>query len=75
MKLTPKDIASMLDHSTLQPFLTQDDVRKGCEIALRYSTASVCARRSATPGRPSRAPSPSTSHALPATWSKAMKSQ
>lgn len=44
MKLTPKDIASMLDHSTLQPFLTQEDVRKGCEIALRYSTASVCAR-------------------------------
>ena len=44
MKLTPKDIAKMLDHSTLQPFLTQEDVRKGCEIALQYDTASVCAR-------------------------------
>ena len=44
MKLTPKDIAKMLDHSTLQPFLTQEDVRKGCEIALKYGTASVCAR-------------------------------
>jgi deoxyribose-phosphate aldolase len=44
MKLTPKDIAKMLDHSTLQPFLTQEDVRKGCEIALQYGTASVCAR-------------------------------
>ena len=44
MKLTPADIASMLDHSTLQPFLTQEDVRKGCEVALKYSTASVCAR-------------------------------
>ena len=44
MALTPKDIASMLDHSTLQPFLTQADVRKGCEIALHYHTASVCAR-------------------------------
>ena len=43
-KLTPKDIAKMLDHSTLQPYLTQDDVRKGCEIALQYQTASVCAR-------------------------------
>ena len=42
--LTPKDIASMLDHSTLQPFLTQTDIRKGCELALRYETASVCAR-------------------------------
>ncbi len=42
--MTPKDIAKMLDHSTLQPYLTQEDVRKGCEIALRYDTASVCAR-------------------------------
>ena len=44
MKLTPKDIAKMLDHSTLQPYLTQDDVRRGCEIALKFGTASVCAR-------------------------------
>ena len=44
MKLHPKDIAAMLDHSTLQPFLTQEDIRKGCEVALRYHTASVCAR-------------------------------
>ncbi len=44
MSLTPHDIAKMLDHSTLQPFLTQDDIRKGCEVALRYDTASVCAR-------------------------------
>ncbi|HPF87189.1 MAG TPA: deoxyribose-phosphate aldolase [Candidatus Limiplasma sp.] len=44
MKLTPKDIAKMLDHSTLQPYLTQDDIRSGCEIALKYGTASVCAR-------------------------------
>ncbi len=44
MSITPQEIAKMLDHSTLQPFLTQDDVRKGCEIALKYQTASVCAR-------------------------------
>ncbi len=44
MLITPKDIAKMLDHSTLQPFLTQEEVRKGCEIALKYDTASVCAR-------------------------------
>ena len=42
--LTPADIASMLDHSTLQPWLTEADIRKGCEIALKYHTASVCAR-------------------------------
>ncbi len=44
MSLTPKDIAAMLDHSTLQPWLTEDDIRHGCEIALKYQTASVCAR-------------------------------
>lgn len=42
--LTPKDIASMLDHSTLQPFLTDEDIVKGCEIAKKYGTATVCAR-------------------------------
>ncbi len=44
MSLTPADIASMLDHSTLQPYLTEDDIRKGAEIALKYHTASMCAR-------------------------------
>ncbi len=44
MSLTPADIASMLDHSTLQPFLTEDDIRRGAEVALKYHTASMCAR-------------------------------
>lgn len=44
MSLTPHEIAKMLDHSTLQPNLTQEDIRKGCEIALKYDAASVCAR-------------------------------
>ena len=44
MSLTPSDIAAMLDHSTLQPYLTEDDIRRGCELALQYRTASVCAR-------------------------------
>ena len=42
--LTAKDIAKMLDHSTLQPFLTEDDIKKGCDIALKYECATVCAR-------------------------------
>ena len=29
MKLTPQDIAKMLDHSTLQPFLTQERHSQG----------------------------------------------
>ncbi len=44
MPITAKDIAQMLDHSTLQPFLTEEDIIKGCKTALRYGTASVCAR-------------------------------
>ena len=44
MGVTPKDIAKMLDHSTLQPFLTDADIEKGCDIALKYDTASVCSR-------------------------------
>lgn len=44
MPITLRDIAKTLDHSTLQPFLTEDDIRKGCDIALQYGTATVCAR-------------------------------
>ncbi|MBQ2461176.1 MAG: deoxyribose-phosphate aldolase, partial [Clostridia bacterium] len=44
MSLTPHDIAKMLDHSTLQPYLTEDEIRHGAEIALKYDTASMCAR-------------------------------
>ncbi len=44
MSISLRDIAKMLDHSTLQPFLTEDDIRKGCDIALQYDTATVCAR-------------------------------
>ncbi|MBR4501350.1 MAG: deoxyribose-phosphate aldolase [Clostridia bacterium] len=42
--MTLKEIAKLLDHSTLQPFLTDDDIRRGCDIALKYETATVCAR-------------------------------
>lgn len=42
--LNAKQIAKLLDHSTLQPYLTDDDIRRGCDIALKYETATVCAR-------------------------------
>ncbi len=38
------DIASKLDHSTLQPFLTKKDIIEGCEIAKKWHCATVCAR-------------------------------
>lgn len=44
MSITLQEIAKMLDHSTLQPFLTPDDIKKGCDIALEYDVATVCAR-------------------------------
>ena len=35
-------IAKMIDHSLLKPTLTDDDLEKGCRLALAYDVASVC---------------------------------
>ena len=40
--VTTKDIAKMIDHSLLRPNLTQEDIKKGLEIAKAYDTATVC---------------------------------
>lgn len=40
------EIAQMIDHSLLRPELTEEDVRKGCEIAKKYKVATVCCRPS-----------------------------
>jgi len=42
--ITSREIAKMLDHSTLQPTLTEKDIIAGCELALRHDVATVCAR-------------------------------
>lgn len=42
MSYTPRDIAKMIDHSLLRPELTRDDVVRGCRVARRLDTASVC---------------------------------
>jgi deoxyribose-phosphate aldolase len=44
MDYTCHDIAQMIDHSLLRPELTDEDIRKGCEIARRYKVATVCCR-------------------------------
>ena len=41
MAIIPHDIAKMLAHSTLQPFLTEADIRKGCELALKYDLSLI----------------------------------
>jgi deoxyribose-phosphate aldolase len=36
------DIAKMIDHSLLNPALTEKELELGCQIALQYDVASVC---------------------------------
>ena len=47
--LTAKEIAKMLDHSLLKPEMDAETVRKGCEIARKYDTATVCMKPSDLP--------------------------
>ncbi len=35
-------LAKMIDHSLLHPTMTDDDLKKGCDIARQYDVASVC---------------------------------
>jgi deoxyribose-phosphate aldolase len=41
-EFTYADIAKMLDHSLLQPTLTDADLEEGCRVARDYDVASVC---------------------------------
>jgi deoxyribose-phosphate aldolase len=41
-EFTYRDIAKMIDHSLLQPVLTDADLEKGCQLATEYGVASVC---------------------------------
>jgi deoxyribose-phosphate aldolase len=42
--ITIYDIARMIDHSILHPTFTDDDLKRNCEIAARYHTATVCVK-------------------------------
>ncbi len=42
MNYTYSDLAKMIDHSLLNPTLTQDDLEQGIRLALDYDVASVC---------------------------------
>ena len=39
-----KELAKMIDHSILHPTLTDDDLRRECEVAKKYDVASVCVK-------------------------------
>jgi deoxyribose-phosphate aldolase len=38
------ELAKMIDHSILQPTHTDEDLKKQCEVALKYDVASVCVK-------------------------------
>jgi deoxyribose-phosphate aldolase len=42
--LDEKALMGVIDHSLLRPELTRADVAAGCDLALEYETATVCAR-------------------------------
>jgi len=42
--ITLKQLAKTIDHSLLRPELTEQDVIGGCELARKYSVASVCVK-------------------------------
>tara|TARA_R100001143_G_scaffold63595_1_gene73199 strand:- start:7719 stop:8438 length:720 start_codon:yes stop_codon:yes gene_type:complete len=39
-----KELAKMIDHSILHPTLTDDDLKRECEVAKKYDVASVCVK-------------------------------
>jgi len=38
------ELAKMIDHSILHPTLTDEDLKKECEVAIKYNVASVCVK-------------------------------
>ena len=39
-----EELAKMIDHSILHPTMTDDDLLRECEVALKYNVASVCVK-------------------------------
>jgi deoxyribose-phosphate aldolase len=44
LSVTLKDLSKMIDHSLLHPTMTDDDIRKGCELARKYDVATACVK-------------------------------
>ena len=47
--LTLRDLAKMIDHSLLHPTMTDDEIRKGCELSRKYDVATACVKPYAIP--------------------------
>jgi deoxyribose-phosphate aldolase len=42
--VTLRELAKMIDHSLLHPTMTDEDIRKGCELARKYDVATACVK-------------------------------
>ena len=42
MKYTYEELAKMIDHSLLNPAMTDQELEDGCKLAAKYGVASVC---------------------------------
>ena len=42
MDATYEQVAKMIDHSLLNPVMTDEELESGCAVALEYDVASVC---------------------------------
>ncbi len=42
--VTLRELAKMIDHSLLHPTMTDEDIRKGCELARQYDVATACVK-------------------------------
>jgi deoxyribose-phosphate aldolase len=49
MNYTYDELAAMIDHSLLNPVMTDAVLAEGCELAARYKTATVCIKPYAVP--------------------------
>jgi deoxyribose-phosphate aldolase len=39
---TYEQISKMIDHSLLNPIMTDKELEEGCAVAVKYNVASVC---------------------------------
>jgi deoxyribose-phosphate aldolase len=43
-KYTLRQVAKTIDHALLRPDMPRDEVKAGCEVAMKYDVASVCCK-------------------------------
>jgi len=49
MTTSLRDLAKMIDHSLLHPTMTDEEIRKGCELSRKYDVATACVKPYAVP--------------------------